>query len=214
MSTKPDLSRLLPRLQLGLDQLQLTLDATAQQRLIHYLELLAFWNQAYNLSAIRDPDEMLSKHLFDSLAMAPHWHTDAIADMGAGAGLPGIPLAIVYPERRVFVIESNGKKARFMRECQRQLGLTGLQVEERRAEAFRPNIKVPSATARALAVLSQLCDWCRPWLAEDGELLAMKGPAFEAELNDLPQDFRHDQTWTLAVPELDGERYLVRLVRT
>lgn len=211
MSTKPDFHHLLPRLQRGLSSLQLDLDSLAEQRLMTYLELLSFWNQAYNLSAIRDPEEMLSKHLFDSLAMAPHWQTDTIADMGAGAGLPGIPLAIVYPERRVYVVESNGKKARFMRECKRQLDLGGLHVEESRAEAFKPPAPLPSATARALAVLPQLCDWCRPWLAEGGELLAMKGPAFEAELRDLPADFRHEQTWTLFVPELDGERYLVRL---
>lgn len=200
-------------MQLGLDQLQLNLDARAVARLITYLELLSFWNQAYNLSAIRDPAEMLSKHLFDSLAMAPYWQTDALADMGAGAGLPGIPLAIVYPERRVHVVESNGKKARFMRECKRQLALSGLHVEECRAEAFQPVAPVPTATARALAVLPQLCDWCRPWLPAGGELLAMKGPAFEPELRDLPADFHHEQTWTLSVPELAGERYLVRLRR-
>lgn len=213
MKERPSLTRLRSRLEAGARQIGLALDDTALDRLVTYLELLAQWNQAYNLSAIRDPDAMLGKHLLDSLAMAPHWHTDRIADMGSGAGLPGIPLAICFPERRVTVIESNGKKARFLRECQRTLKLGGLDVAETRAEAWAPESPLPSATARALAELDVLCAWCRPWLAQGGELLAMKGPAHEAELERLPADFRHERTILLEVPEVPGERYLVVLRR-
>lgn len=213
MKERPSLARLRPRLEAGVARIGLALDDTALDRLITYLELLAQWNQAYNLSAIRDPDAMLGKHLLDSLAMASHWGTDRIADMGSGAGLPGIPLAICFPERRVTVIESNGKKARFLRECQRTLRLDRLDVAECRAETFAPREALPSATARALAELDVLCAWCRPWLAADGELLAMKGPAHDAELGKLPADFRHERTIALDVPEVPGERYLVVLRR-
>ncbi len=213
MSSPAQLARLRPRLSAGLETLSLDLCEPAIDRLIQYLELLVQWNQAYNLSAIRDPDDMLGKHLFDALAMAPHWHSGQIADMGSGAGLPGVPLSICFPERTVHVIESNGKKARFLRECKRQLKLDGLFVDECRAEAFLPTAALPTATARALAELDQLCAWCRPWLAEDGELLAMKGPAHEIELQSLPADFRHERTIALNVPEVVGERYLVILRR-
>ncbi|MBK8286311.1 MAG: 16S rRNA (guanine(527)-N(7))-methyltransferase RsmG [Ahniella sp.] len=213
MSSPPQLARLRPRLSAGLETLNLALDEVAINRLIQYLELLVQWNQAYNLSAIREPDDMLGKHLFDALAMAPHWQSYQIADMGSGAGLPGVPLSICYPDRAVHVIESNGKKARFLRECKRQLKLDGLQVAECRAESFVSPSPMPTATARALAELDQLCAWCRPWLTEGGELLAMKGPAHEAELQSLPADFRHERTITLNVPEVVGDRFLVVLRR-
>lgn len=214
MTAPKSLAHLRPRLESGLADLKLSASAQSVDRLIGYLELMVQWNEAYNLSAIRNPDDMLGKHILDSVVMAPHWQTDRLADMGSGAGLPGIPLSILFPDRHVHVIESNGKKARFMRECQRVLALPHLHVEQCRAEDFKPSSSVPSATARALAELSILCEWCRPWLAADGELLAMKGPAFESELQALPKDFRHERTETLAVPEIDGKRFLVVLRRT
>ena len=186
-------------------------DATQIERWLRYLELLLRWNQTFNLTAIRDPEAMLTRHLLDSLAMAAFWSEAEIADMGTGAGLPGVPLAVLYPERRVWLIESNGKKARFLREVKRQLELDQVEVIEARAEAFRPERKIACATARALAPLATLCQWCRPWLADSGRLLAMKGPGHQQELAQVPDDFHLDRVQDLQVPGLDAERVLVIL---
>lgn len=202
-----------PQLASALTALAIASDSERVGRWLGYLDLLARWNQTYNLTAIRDPAEMLTRHLLDSLAMAPYWTEPEIADMGSGAGLPGIALAILHPERRVWLIESNGKKARFLREVKRQLGLDQVEVIEGRAEAFRPDAAIGCATARALAPLERLCAWCRPWLGADGRLLAMKGPGYQEELPALPADFALATVETLRVPGLDAERVLLILQR-
>lgn len=202
-----------PALRRALAVMDIAADEEQIKRWLLYLDLLARWNQTYNLTAVRDPAEMLTRHLLDSLSMAGYWTEPDLADLGSGAGLPGVPLAILYPERRVLLIESNGKKARFLREVKRQLGLTGLEVIESRAEAFRPAQPIRAATARALAPLAGLCDCCRPWLSEDGRLLAMKGPGYQPELTALPADFSLAAVEPLRVPGLDAERVLVILKR-
>ena len=141
-----------PDLETGLRQLGL--DAALAEPLLAYLALLARWNATYNLTAIRDPREMLVKHLLDSLAM--HAHLDGIgnlADLGTGPGLPGIPLAIARPDLQVVLVESNGKKARFLREAVRQLKLGNANVAESRIEAFDARGRFDAITARALATL-------------------------------------------------------------
>lgn len=202
-----------PALRQALASMGIVGDAERIGRWLRYLELLARWNQTYNLTAIRDPAEMLTRHLLDSLSLAPFWSEAEIADMGSGAGLPGVPLAILHPERRAVLIESNGKKARFLREVKRQLGLDQVEVIEGRSEALRPEAAIGCATARALAPLATLCDWSRPWLAADGRLLAMKGPDHQAELAALPTDFDLAAVETLRVPGLNAERVLVILTR-
>ena len=195
----------------ALAHMQLPDDSVRVDRWLEYLALLERWNRTYNLTAIRDPAEMLTRHLLDSLAMAAHWQTEELADMGAGAGLPGLPLAILHPQRRVVLIESNGKKARFMREVKRSLQLDAVEVVERRAEAYAPAAPMTTATARAVAPISALGDWCRPWLSEGGELLAMKGPGYRDELDALPAGYTLAAVHSLSVPGLDGERVLVVL---
>lgn len=183
--------------------------------LLAYLALLLRWNQTYNLTAIRDPGQMVTLHLLDSLAM--HGHLDGIetlADLGTGAGLPGIPLAIVHPRLRVTLVESNGKKARFMREVLRQLKLDNAEVAESRIEALARPGQFDAITARALATLPLILELGGHLLSAHGVLLAMKGVYPEEEIAGLPPGWRVDGSWPLQVPGLDAERHLLRIGRT
>lgn len=213
MELSPAIAALRPKLLDALTAMHLPQDDLRVGRWLGYLELLAKWNQTYNLTAIRDPAEMLTRHLLDSLAMAALWTEPELADMGAGAGLPGLPLAILHPERRVVLIESNGKKTRFMREVKRVLVLDQVEVIEARAEAYRPPAPLAAATARAVAPVSELAGWCHDWLAPGGRLLAMKGPGHAEELRTIPAGYILVAVHPLTVPGLDGERVLVELRR-
>lgn len=209
-----DRSALRPSLSDGVAALGLALDEAAIERLLDYLALLVRWNAAYNLTAIRGPAAMVGKHLLDSLAIVPHLDALPLADLGSGAGLPGIPVAIAQPARPVVLVESNGKKARFLRECVRALPLPNATVAETRAEAGATGVARGSATARALATLDTLCRYAEPWVAPDGGLYAMKGPGFEPELGALPPGWQHEATRALSVPGLDAGRWLVVLKRS
>lgn len=178
--------------------------------LLAYLGLLDRWNRTYNLTAIRDPREMVSKHLLDSLAM--HAHLDGIvrlADLGTGPGLPGIPLAIVRPDLQVSLVESNGKKARFLREALRQLSLGNAQVVESRIEAFDAPGAFDAITARALATLPAIIALGGHLLAPDGSVMAMKAAIPQDEIDALPDGWRVAAVHPLPVPGLDAERHLV-----
>jgi 16S rRNA (guanine527-N7)-methyltransferase len=201
------------RLDRGLEALALPLDAAQRDRLGAYIELLLRWNQVYNLTAIRDPLEMVDKHLLDSLAVVPYVESKSLGDIGAGAGLPGIPLAIARPALFVSLLESVGKKARFLREVARVLGLGNVGVFEGRAERWQPVERPDGAIARAVASLDDLGRMAAPWLADEGTLYAMKGPGYEAELRALPAGFVHVATHSLLVPGLDADRVLVVLKR-
>ncbi len=174
-----------------------------------YLALLVRWNTTYNLTAIRDPREMVDKHLLDSLAMHAHATSGALADLGSGAGLPGIPLAIAQPGLQVTLVESNGKKARFMREAVRVLGLDNARVAESRAEALDEPARYDFITARALATLRGILDVGAHLLKPDGALLAMKGAHPQEEIDALPDGWRVTSIHPLNVPGLNAERHLV-----
>lgn len=196
----------------GLDALGL--DAALAEPLACYLALMLRWNAAYNLTAIRDPREMVIKHLLDSLAMAPAVAAlPTLADLGTGPGLPGIPLAIATPGLRVTLVESNGKKARFMREALRTLGLGNAEVAESRIEALDRPGQFAAITARALATLPQILALGGHLVAPDGVLLAMKGARPDEEIAALPPGWTVRDLRPLAVPGLDAERHLVTLAR-
>lgn len=201
-----------PDLEAGLHQLGL--DAALAEPLLAYLALLARWNQTYNLTAIRDTREMLVKHLLDSLAMQAYLDgIDTLADLGTGPGLPGIPLAIARPGLQVTLVESNGKKARFLREAVRQLKLANASVVESRIEAFDAPGRFDAITARALATLPLILQLGGHLLNADGRLLAMKGVLPADEIAALPVGWRLAAVHPLRVPGLDAERHLVEIVR-
>ena len=188
----------------------LNLDPALAEPLARYLALLLRWNTTYNLTAVRDPREMVTKHLLDSLAMAPFVASVAtLADLGTGPGLPGIPLAITIPGLRVTLVESNGKKARFMREALRTLGLGNAEVAESRIEALDRPGEFSAITARALATLPQILALGGHLLAPGGVLLAMKGTRPDDEIAALPAGWALRDIQPLAVPGLDADRHLV-----
>lgn len=192
----------------------LGLDPALAGPLARYLALMLRWNAAYNLTAIRDPREMVTKHLLDSLAMAPAVAGLAtLADLGTGPGLPGIPLAIATPGLRVTLVESNGKKARFMREALRQLDLGNAEVAESRIEALDRPGEFAAITARALATLPQILALGGHLIAADGVLLAMKGARPDDEIAALPAGWALRDLQPLTVPGLDAERHLVVIGR-
>jgi 16S rRNA (guanine527-N7)-methyltransferase len=196
----------------------LHLDPALAEPLARYLALMLRWNAAYNLTAIRDPREMVTKHLLDSLAMAPFVGSAAgvptLADLGTGAGLPGIPLAIAQPDLRVALVESNGKKARFMREVVRSLGLANAEVVESRIEALDRPGAYAAITARALATLPLILELGGALIAPGGVLLAMKGTCPDEEIAALPPGWAAREIRPLQVPGLDAERHLVTVGRT
>ena len=207
-----DTNALRPELEAGLAQL--SLDPALAPPLLDYLALLARWNATYNLTAVRDPREMLSKHLLDSLAMQPFVRDIAtLADLGTGPGLPGIPLAIATPGLQVTLVESNGKKARFLREAVRTLKLGNARVAESRAEALDAPGAFDAITARALATLPDILAVGGHLPRPGGRLLAMKGAVPREEIAALPPGWRLEAVHPLAVPGLDGERHLIVAVR-
>ena len=210
MST--DIDTLRPQLAAGLEALGLP--AALATPLLAYLALLARWNATYNLTAIRDPRDMVAKHLLDSLAMQPFVRgLRTLADLGTGPGLPGIPLAIATPGLQVTLVESNGKKARFLREAARQLGLGNVQVAESRIEAFQPGTHFDAITARALATLPLILELGGHLPGPGGRLLAMKGVVPDEEIATLPAGWRLAAVHPLRVPGLDAERHLVEVAR-
>jgi len=185
------------------------LDAALAPPLLAYLTLLHRWNGTYNLTAIRDPLEMVTRHLLDSLAMRPFLAQGTLADLGTGPGLPGIPLAIARPQLQVTLVESNGKKARFMREAVRQLGLANARVAESRAEALAEPGAYDHLTARAMDTLAGIIAVGGHLLRPGGKLLAMKGVYPHDEIAQLPAGWQVEQVLPLQVPGLTGERHLV-----
>ncbi len=197
------------RLEEGIQALGLTLPPEAVPRLLAYRALLERWNGAYNLTAVRDPAEQITRHLLDSLAILPHVRGRTLADLGTGPGLPGIPLAIAAPGRQVLLVDANGKKVRFLREAIRTLGLEGVSAVQSRVEDVEG--RFDCVTARAFASLADMLAWGGHLLADDGCWLAMKGRLPEEELAQVPPAFAVRAVHALDVPGLAAPRHLVVL---
>ncbi|MES0873136.1 16S rRNA (guanine(527)-N(7))-methyltransferase RsmG [Sinimarinibacterium thermocellulolyticum] len=199
----------------GLDAMGLPLDASARDLLLRYVDELTRWNGAYNLTAVRDPRDMLVRHLLDSLALLPLLRAPQrgaslrLLDVGSGAGLPGIVLAIAEPRLAVTVLDSNGKKARFLRHVQRRLGLANVEVAEARVEDHQATDGYAYIVSRAFAALADFLALTRHLLAPGGQWLAMKGKLDEAELAAVPPSVRIRETHRLQVPGLGGARHVV-----
>jgi len=203
---------LLNRLQRGCDALGLALEPGQAEQLIAYLQLLLKWNSAYNLTAVRDPAQMVTRHLLDSLAVAPHLRGQNLLDVGTGAGLPGIPLAILYPQRPVSVLDSNGKKTRFLFQVKTGLCLDNMLVHHARVESFRSPALYDAVLSRAFASLADMVAACRHLLAPQGCFLAMKGAYPAQELAQLAPVYAVTAVHELSIPGLDEQRHLVELV--
>jgi 16S rRNA (guanine527-N7)-methyltransferase len=207
-----DRSALQNQLERGIEALGLKLPAEAVPRLLDYQALLERWNGTYNLTAIRDPAEMITRHLLDSLAILPYVQGETLADLGTGPGLPGIPLAIAAPGRQVLLVDSNGKKVRFLREAIRSLKLEGVRAVQSRVEDVEGAFDC--ITARAFASLADMLGWGGHLLAPQGTWLAMKGKTPDEELPGVPEGFKIDGIHALDVPGLGAaERHLVVLRR-
>ncbi|WP_282365507.1 16S rRNA (guanine(527)-N(7))-methyltransferase RsmG [Pseudomonas sp. PS02290] len=201
-------------LTLGARELGVELSESQHRQLLAYLALLIKWNKAYNLTAVRDPDEMVSRHLLDSLSVVRFIEGERQLDVGSGGGMPGIPLAILFPEMKVTVLDSNGKKTRFLTQVKLELALTNLQVIHSRAEAFQPALPFNGIISRAFSSLEDFTQWTRHMGDGETRWLAMKGLHPVDELVALPADFHLESAQALAVPGCQGQRHLLILRRT
>ena len=189
---------------LGLD-----LPQDQQQQLLKFVSLLAKWNKAYNLTAIRDPAEMVSKHLLDSLAMLPFLEPGRVVDIGTGPGLPGIPLSIVRPSQTFTLLDSNSKKTRFVTQAVMELGIKNVTVVQSRAEAYQPEHPYDVVIARAFAAIGELLQWVRHLCQTGTSIIAMKGQYPEGEMEGWPAGFVCESVEKIDIPGLQAERHVV-----
>ncbi len=201
-------------LALGAAQLGVSLSPEQQTLLLGYLALLIKWNKAYNLTAVRNPDEMVSRHLLDSLSLVPFIEADNWLDVGSGGGMPGIPLAIMYPHKQFTLLDSNGKKTRFLTQVKLELKLGNVQVINARVESLQPEQPFSGIVSRAFSSLVDFANWTRHLGNQNSQWLAMKGLHPSDELQQLPSDFTLQGEHALAVPGCQGQRHLLILRRT
>ena len=173
------------------------------------MRLLAKWNAAYNLTAVRAPQEMIPRHLLDSLVLLPYLHGTRVLDIGTGPGLPGIPLAIARPDCSFTLLDANAKKTRFVTQAVGELALKNVEVVQARVENYRPAQKFDTLVARAFSSIADMLAHAHHLCAPHGRFLAMKGIYPEAELAAIPADYAVSEVVALKVPGLDAERHLV-----
>jgi 16S rRNA (guanine527-N7)-methyltransferase len=195
----------------GAQELGIVLGNRQRDQLIELLAELAEWNQRFNLTAIDDPLEAVRKHLLDSLSIHAHLRGPRIADVGSGAGFPGLPLAVADPSREFTLIEATGKKAQFLEHARAKLELGNVVIVNSRAEQFKPAARFDSVTARALSKLNEFIRVAGHLITRNGRLLAMKGQAPQAEIENLPKGWEVKAIHRLIVPGLDAQRHLVEL---
>ncbi|HIE40719.1 MAG TPA: 16S rRNA (guanine(527)-N(7))-methyltransferase RsmG [Thiomicrorhabdus sp.] len=204
-------------LKLNLEQglCALSIEATPQQvdLFIQYLMLLEKWNKVYNLTAVRDPKEMLVKHLLDSLAILPYLKGKRLIDVGTGAGLPGIPLAIMCPEKQIDLLDSNSKKTRFLIQAKAELNLVNAKVIYERVENYQPSVLYDGVISRAFASLNDMLHWTSHLLKEDGFWWAMKSQKDFENLAALPEGVQIQEMIELSVPGLEADRMLLKVIK-
>lgn len=198
----------------GARALALELDDAQLAKLVAHLDLLDDWNSRMNLTAIRDRPSQLTKHLLDSLTVLPYLQGGRIADVGSGAGFPGIPLAIVEPHRHFTLIESTGKKCRFLEHVREALGLANVEVVQSRAEGYRPDVRFDTVIARAVGPIADLVKVAGGLVVGGGRLLAMKGRYPQDELTARLSGWKVASVHPLTVPGLGEERHLVEVCRS
>lgn len=193
----------------GLTQLGLDLPDTVQAKLLQFIALLAKWNRAYNLTAVREPAAMIPRHLLDSLAVLPYLQGPRVLDVGSGAGLPGIPLALARPDMQFTLLDSNGKKTRFMTQAVMELGLANVNVVQSRVEDYQASVPFETVITRAFAAVVDVIAATGRLCAPQGQMLLMKGAYPITELEALPTGVTLRESVRLQVPGLDAERHLL-----
>ncbi|MGD9389105.1 MAG: 16S rRNA (guanine(527)-N(7))-methyltransferase RsmG [Thioalkalispiraceae bacterium] len=199
------------QLQQGIAALGLEVDEAKQSALLDYVALLHKWNRAYNLTAVRKPELMITRHLLDSLVIHPFLKPGRILDVGTGAGLPGIPLALIRPEDVFYLLDSNSKKTRFITQAVAELGLQNVSVVQSRVEDYKTNTTFDTIISRAYSTLANMVAGTRHLLAKNGVFFAMKGVFPVAEVDELPVDAELLESHALHIPGLDAERHLLVL---
>ncbi|HYW92864.1 MAG TPA: 16S rRNA (guanine(527)-N(7))-methyltransferase RsmG [Gammaproteobacteria bacterium] len=212
MST-PSRDRLDALLARGLVRMHLALGKAQRDALVDYLLELARWNRAFNLTAVRDPVAMVPRHLLDSLTALPWVRPGRLLDVGSGAGLPGLVLAIARPDLEVVLLDSNGKRVRFLRHVLLALEVANARVVQARVEDYPAEGSFDTVISRAFSALDQMLVLSAPLLAEHGVLLAMKGASPEHELATLPAGWEATGVHPVQVPGLGAQRHLVELTR-
>ena len=198
----------------GLDALSLELSDMQQQQLVDYVVMIDKWNKAYNLTSVRDPKQMMVKHILDSLAIVPYLSDSAdenIIDVGTGPGLPGMPLAIAFPNKSFTLLDSLGKRVRFMTQCVHSLKLTNVTPVQSRVEEHKGEKPYDIVLSRAFASLKDMLHWCEHLVDSEGQFLALKGQFPQEEIDEVSDHFQVSRTENLTVPNLVGERHLVWL---
>ena len=211
MTTQQDLHSILAS---GLEALSLNLTDKQQQQLVEFVLLIDKWNKAYNLTSVRCPKQMMVKHILDSLAIVPHLTGENIIDVGTGPGLPGMPLAIAFPDKTFTLLDSLGKRVRFMTQCVHTLKLTNVTPVNSRVENHVGDKPYDIVLSRAFASLKDMLHWCEHLVDSDGQFLALKGQFPQSEIDEVSDHFQVVNTENITVPNLDGERHLVWLRKT
>ncbi|MBU3003453.1 16S rRNA (guanine(527)-N(7))-methyltransferase RsmG [Paraglaciecola arctica] len=184
-----------------------------QLQLIRYVLMMHKWNKAYNLTSVRDPQQMVLKHIVDSIVVAPFLDKTQYIDVGTGPGLPGIPLAIMCPDKQFILLDSLGKRVRFMKQVAYELKIDNIQPMQSRVENFIPSVKIDGVLSRAFASLKDMLHWCQHLVDSHGVFLALKGQLPTEELQHLPLEFTLQETVKLDVPGLEGERHIVKIIK-
>ncbi|WP_339936083.1 16S rRNA (guanine(527)-N(7))-methyltransferase RsmG [Undibacterium luofuense] len=213
--TTNHIENLRPVLESGLDALCIKLTKEQQNKIINYLIILSKWNSVYNLTAIRDPKEMMTHHVLDSLSAVPAF-TEAqnVLDVGSGGGLPGMILAICYPDKKISMIDTVSKKTAFLNQAKAELGLNNVTVYSARVESLQVNQPFDVITSRAFSELNNFVNWSQHLLAEGGRFIAMKGVHPQGEMERLPEGWEVKEVRPLTVPGLDAERHLIFIQKT
>jgi 16S rRNA (guanine527-N7)-methyltransferase len=198
----------------GARELGIELSPEQAAKLVRHLDLMDEWGERMNLTAIRDREQQITKHVLDSLSVLPYLRGARVADVGSGAGFPGIPLAIATPAVHFALIESTGKKCRFLEHVRDALGLANVEVVQARAEAWKPAVRYDTVLARAVGPMTDLVRFAGLLVAGDGRLLAMKGRFPEEELSRKLGGWKVAAVHKLTVPGLAEERHVVELCRS
>jgi len=195
----------------GIEKLGLKITAPQVSQLLFYIEILDKWNGAYNLTSVRSKDRMVTIHILDSLSIAPFVEGKSLLDAGTGAGLPGIPLAILYPDRHFTLLDSNGKKIRFIFQVKKKLSLKNLTEVQCRLEDYKPKVLFDAITSRALSSLRDMTQKTKHLLKKEGRFYAMKGYLPRQELSMLTKHYKVINSHKLLVPGIESDRHLIEI---